>query len=98
MARVKMWHPDQVNTLEFITLLSVCVGACKPTVGCRKGSRSYQIFTCCESIFFLSCLKKYILLQADSTQISGKRVQFDHEHLDAVLCDVLLGVHVLHEC
>jgi len=51
MDRVKIWHPDQVNTLEFITMSTLCVGACKPTVGCRNGSRSYQIFTWCESIF-----------------------------------------------
>lgn len=41
MAGVKNWHPGQVNTLEFITLSSVCVGACKPTVGCRKGSVNF---------------------------------------------------------
>lgn len=51
MAR-KIWHRDQVNTLEFITLPSVCVGACKPTIGCRKGSMSYKNFTCYEFIYF----------------------------------------------
>lgn len=60
IARVarKIWHPDQVNTLEFITLPSVCVDACKPTVGCRKGSMSYKIFTCYEFIFFSIMLAK----------------------------------------
>ncbi len=74
----------------YSTAISMCGCACKPTVGCRKGSIKDFIF------FTLLYVK---ILQSDPFQIKGNTQSlwsnFIMNILMLLLCDVFLGAHAL---